>query len=249
MKILVALKQVPDTETKIKIAADGKALDGGDVKWIVSPYDEYALEEALRLKESQGAQVTAVSVGGDKAKDILRGALALGADEAVLVRSAETGDPLAIARVLAAFAEGKGFDLVFLGNKGFGGDNASVGPMLAELMGVAQANVVTKLELKDGAFRAQREGDAGTEILEGSLPAVITAQRGLNDPRYANLKGIMAAKKKPIAEVEAAPAPCAVTTLSLALPPARPEGRKLEGDAAAQAASLLGLLRDEAKVL
>jgi electron transfer flavoprotein beta subunit len=249
MKILVALKQVPDTETKIKIAADGKALDGGDVKWIVSPYDEYALEEALRLKESQGAQVTAVSVGGDKAKDILRGALALGADEAVLVRSAETGDPLAIARVLAAFAEGKGFDLVFLGNKGFGGDNASVGPMLAELMGVAQANVVTKLELKDGAFRAQREGDAGTEILEGSLPAVITAQRGLNDPRYANLKGIMAAKKKPIAEVEAAPAPCAVATLSLALPPARPEGRKLEGDAAAQAASLLGLLRDEAKVL
>ena len=249
MKILVALKQVPDTETKIKIAVDGKSLDAGDVKWITSPYDEYALEEALRLKESMGAEVTAVSVGGDKAKDILRGALALGADGAVLLKASETGDPLAVARILAAFAQGKGFDLVFLGNKGFGGDNASVGPMLAELMGVAQANVVTKLTVQDGTFVAEREGDAGTEILEGSLPAVITAQRGLNDPRYANLKGIMAAKKKVIEELEAEPAACAVATVSLTLPPARPEGRKLEGDAAAQAAALLGLLRDEAKIL
>jgi len=249
MKILVALKQVPDTETKIKVAADGKSLDGGDVKWITSPYDEYALEEALRLKETAAAEVTAVSVGGDKAKDILRNALALGADQAVLVKSAETGDPLAVARTLAAFAEGKGFDLILLGNKGFGGDNASVGPMLAELLGVAQANVVTKLELSEGRFKAEREGDADSEVLEGSLPAVVTAQRGLNEPRYANLKGIMAAKKKTIEEVDAAPVAPAVTTVTLALPPSRPEGRKLEGDAAAQAAALLGLLRDEAKVL
>jgi len=249
MKILVALKQVPDTETKIKIASDGKSLDPADIKWITSPYDEYALEEALRLKESAGAEVTAVSVGGDKGKDILRGALALGADLAVLVKAEETGDPLAVAHILAAYAEGKGFDLVFLGNKGIGGDNASVGPMLAELMGVAQANVVTRLDVGDGTFRAEREGDAGTEIIEGALPAVITAQRGLNDPRYANLKGIMAAKKKPIEEVEGVPYPSEVATVSLALPPARPEGRRLEGDAAAQAALLLSLLRDEAKVL
>jgi electron transfer flavoprotein beta subunit len=249
MKILVALKQVPDTETKIKIAPDGKSVDGGDVKWITSPYDEYALEEALRLKEAVAAEVTAVSVGGDKAKDILRGALALGADVAVLVKSEQTGDPLAIARTLAAFAQGKGFDLIFLGNKGFGGDNASVGPMLAELLGMAQANVVTQLTLGEGTFRAEREGDAGTEILEGTLPAVITAQRGLNDPRYANLKGIMAAKKKTIEEVEGEATSVAVTTVALTLPPPRPEGRRLEGDAAAQAAALLGLLRDDAKVL
>jgi electron transfer flavoprotein beta subunit len=249
MKILVALKQVPDTETKIKVAGDGKSLDGGDVKWITSPYDEYALEEGLRLKESAGAEVTAVSVGGEKAKDILRNALALGADTAVLLKSTETGDPLAIARILAAYAEGKGFDLIFLGNKGFGGDNASVGPMLAELLGVAQANVVTKLEVADGRFKAEREGDADSEILEGALPAVITAQRGLNEPRYANLKGIMAAKKKVIEEVDAAPVAPAVTTRTLALPGSRPEGRKLDGDPAAQAAALLGLLRDEAKVL
>ena len=249
MKILVALKQVPDTETKIKLAGDGRSLDPADVKWITSPYDEYALEEALRLKESQAAEVTAISVGGEKAKDILRNALALGADAAVLVKSEATEDPLAVARTLAAYAKDQAFDLIFLGNKGFGGDNACVGPMLAELLGVAQANVVTKLEILDGRFRAEREGDAGTEILEGALPVVVTAQRGLNDPRYANLKGIMAAKKKTIEEREAAPAPATVTTVALVLPPARPEGRKLEGDPATQAAALLGLLKDEAKIL
>lgn len=249
MKILVALKQVPDTETKIKLGPDGKSLDLGDVKWITSPYDEYALEEALRLKESRDAEVTAVSVGNDKAKAVLQGALALGVQNAVLVKSEQTGDPMAIARALAGFAKGKGFDLIFLGNKGFGGDNASVGPMLAELLGIAQANVVTKLDVLDGSFRAEREGDAGTEILEGSLPAVITAQRGLNEPRYANLKGIMAAKKKTIEEVAADDAAPLVAVVSLALPPARLEGRKLEGAPAAQAAALLGLLRDEAKVL
>ena len=216
MKILVALKQVPDTETKIKVAADGKSLDGSDVKWITSPYDEYALEEALRLKEAMGAEVTAVSVGGEKAKDVLRSALALGIDFAVLVKSEETGDPLVIARTLAAFAKDKAFDLVFLGNKGFGGDNACVGPMLAELMGMAQANVVTKLEVMEGSFRAEREGDAGTEIVEGSLPAVITAQRGLNDPRYANLKGIMAAKKKPMQVMSCADAGIDTSLVGLA---------------------------------
>jgi len=203
MKILVALKQVPDTETKIKVGPDGKSLDLGDVKWITSPYDEYALEEALRLKESRDADVTAVSVGNDKARAVLQGALALGVQNAVLLKSEQTDDPTAIARTLAAFAKDQAFDLILLGNKGFGGDNASVGPMLAEFLGIAQANVVTKLEVLDGSFRAEREGDAGTEVLEGTLPAVITAQRGLNEPRYANLKGIMAAKKKTIAEVEA----------------------------------------------
>jgi electron transfer flavoprotein beta subunit len=249
MKILVALKQVPDTETKIKVAADGQSLDPADVKWITSPYDEYALEEGLRLKEAKGAEVVAVSVGGEKAKDILRNALALGADQAVLVKATQTGDPLAVARTLAAFAEGKGFDLLLFGNKGFGADNGAVGTMVAELLGLAQANLVTKLELGEGTFRAEREGDGGTEVVAGSLPAVITAQRGLNEPRYASLKGIMAAKKKPIEEMEDAAITAAVRVSGMTLPPARPEGRKLDGDAPAQAAALLNLLKDEAKVL
>jgi len=244
MKILVALKQVPDTETKIKVAADGKSLDPADVKWITSPYDEYAIEEALRLKEKAAAEVVVVSVGDDKAKDVLRNALALGADQAVLLKATETGDPLAVAKALAAFAEGKGFDLFLFGNKGFGSDHGAVGTMVAELLGLAQAGLVTKLELGEGAFRAEREGDAGIEVVEGSLPAAITAQRGLNEPRYASLKGIMAAKKKPIEEVEAAAVTATQCISALALPPARPEGKKVE-----DAASLVALLRDEAKVL
>lgn len=248
MKILVCLKQVPDTETKIKVAADGKSLDPADVKWITSPYDEYALEEALRLKESAGAEVTAATVGDDRAKDILRNAFALGADNAVLIKGDGQGDTLAIASILAAYAKDKGFDLVLSGNKGIGGDNSAVGPMLAELLGFAQANVVVKLEVADGKFRAEREIEGGTEVVEGALPAVITAQKGLNEPRYASLKGIMAAKKKTMEEVEISGHTPATAVSGMALPPARPEGRKLDGDAAAQAKALLDALKNEAKV-
>ncbi len=249
MKILVALKQVPDTETKVKVAADGKSLDPTDVKWITSPYDEYALEEAIRLKESAQAEVTVISLGDEKAKDVLRNALALGADNAILLKGESGADAFAAASALAAYAKDKGFDLILAGNKGMGGDNGAVGPMLAELLGWAQAHVVVKLELSGSAFKAEREIEGGAEVVEGSLPAVVTAQKGLNEPRYASLKGIMAAKKKTIEEVEAASATAATAVSALALPPARPEGRKLEGEPAAQAAALLAALKDEAKVL
>jgi len=248
MKILVALKQVPDTETKIKVAADGKSLDATDVKWITGPYDEYALEEAIRIREAGGGEVVAVSVGGESTRDVLRSALALGADSAVLLKGQPGEDPLAVARMLAGYAEGKGFDLVLMGNKGIGGDNSSVGPMLAEILGWGLANVVVKLEAKDGRFTAEREIEGGLEVVEGPLPAVVTAQKGLNEPRYASLKGIMAAKKKTIEELEApAPTP-SLATASLTLPPARPDGRRIEGEPAAQATELLNLLKDEAKV-
>lgn len=248
MKILVALKQVPDTESKIKVAADGKSLDPADVKWITSPYDEYALEEAVRIKEGKGAEVTALSVGGDAAKDVLKNALALGADSAVLLKGDGQGDAFAVAQMIAAYAKDKGFDLILCGNKGLGGDNAAMGPMLAELLGVAQANVIVKLELGDGTFKAEREIEGGSEIVEGALPAVITAQKGLNEPRYASLKGIMAAKKKTIEELDAAPTVPGAQISALALPPERPAGRKLDGEPAAQAQALLQALKDEAKV-
>jgi electron transfer flavoprotein beta subunit len=248
MKILVALKQVPDTETKIKVAADGRSLDPADVKWITGPYDEYALEEAIRIKEAKGAEVVALSVGGDSAKEVLRNALALGADSAVLLKGDGQGDALAVAQMITAYAKDKGFDLILCGNKGIGGDNAAMGPMLAELLGVAQANVIVKLELGEGTFRAEREIEGGSEMVEGSLPAVITAQKGLNEPRYASLKGIMAAKKKTIEELEAAAAPAVAVVSALALPPERPAGRRLEGEPAAQAQALLQALKDEAKV-
>jgi electron transfer flavoprotein beta subunit len=248
MKILVALKQVPDTETKIKVAADGRSLDPADVKWITGPYDEFALEEAIRIKEGKGAEVVALSVGGDSAKEVLRNALALGADSAVLLKGDGQGDALAVAQMITAYAKDKGFDLILCGNKGIGGDNAAMGPMLAELMGLAQANVVVKLELGEGTFRAEREIESGSEIIEGALPAVITAQKGLNEPRYASLKGIMAAKKKTIEELDAVAAPAVAVVSALALPPERPAGRRLEGEPAAQAQALLQALKDEAKV-
>ena len=248
MKILVALKQVPDTETKIKVAADGRSLDPADVKWITGPYDEFALEEAIRIKEGKGAEVVALSVGGDSAKEVLRNALALGADSAVLLKGDGQGDALAVAQMIAAYAKDKGFDLILCGNKGIGGDNAAMGPMLAELMGLAQANVIVKLELGEGTFRAEREIEGGSEMVEGSLPAVITAQKGLNEPRYASLKGIMAAKKKTIEELEAATAPAVAVVSALALPAERPAGRLLAGDPAAQAQALIQALKDEAKV-
>ena len=249
MKILVALKQVLDTETKIKIASDGKSVDLSDAKWITSPYDEYALEEALRLKEAKGAEVTAVSVGDDKTKTMLQSALALGVNNAVLLKSDNVGDPMVVAHTLAVFAKDKNFDLILLGNRSFGGDNACVGPALAELLNVAQATVVTKLEINDNTFRAEREGDAGTEIIEGKLPIVATAQRGLNEPRYASLKGIIAAKKKVIEEIETEFMEPLTTIVALDLPPARPSGINIEGDAATQATTLLELLRNETNLI
>ena len=219
MKILVALKQVPDTETKIRVAADGRSLDPADVKWITSPYDEYALEEGIRLKESKGAEVVALSVGSDTTKDVLKNALALGADSAVLLKGDGQGDAYAVAQIIAAYAKDKGFDLILCGNKGLGGDNAAMGPMLAELLGWAQANVIVKLELGEGTFQAEREIEGGSEIVTGALPAVITAQKGLNEPRYASLKGIMAAKKKTIEELDAVPVTAGATISALALPP------------------------------
>ncbi len=248
MKILVAIKQVPDTESRIKVAADGRSLDPVDVKWITSPYDEYALEEAIRIKEGKGAEVVAISVGGDTTKEVLKNALALGADSAVLLRGDGQGDAFAVAQMIAAYAKDKGFDLILCGNMGLGGDNSAMGPMLAELLGVGQANVVVKLELGEGTFKAEREIEVGSEIVEGSLPAVITAQKGLNEPRYASLKGIMAAKKKTIEELEGTPVVAGALVSTLALPPERPAGRRLEGEPAAQAQALIQALKDEAKV-
>ena len=214
----------------------------------MDPYDEFALEEAIRIKERQGAEVIALSVGGDAVKEVLKNALALGADSAVLLRGEGQGDAFAVAQMIAAFAKDKGFDLILCGNMGIGGDNAAMGPMLAELLGIAQANVIVKLELGEGTFRAEREIEGGSEIVVGALPAVISAQKGLNEPRYASLKGIMAAKKKTIEEIEAAPVNSGARISALALPPQRPAGRKLEGDPATQASGLLQALKDEAKV-
>ncbi len=261
MNSLVCIAYVPDTETKIKIAADGKSIDEADVKWIVSPYDEYGLEEALKTREAKGAgNVTVVAVGPERAKTGLRECLARGADEAIWVDSTGTPylDALGTAKALAGAAKGGQYDFFWFGQKGVGYDESLVGPMFAELMGVPHVGSVTKLELGDGKVTVHREIEGAHEVVECALPAVLTAQKGLNEPRYASLKGIMAAKKKPIAEkklaelgvAEADPTQAKTRWRKLELPPARQAVKLVPADdPVAAGKELARLLREEAKVI
>jgi electron transfer flavoprotein beta subunit len=261
MNSLVCIAHVPDTETKIKIGADGRSIDEADVKWIVSPYDEFGLEEALKTKEAKGAgTVTVLSVGPERVKTGLRECLARGADEAIWVDSGAAGslDALGTAKALAAAAKGGSYDFYWFGQKGVGVDESLVGPMFAELMGVPHVGSVVKLELGDGKVTAHREIEGAHEVVECTLPAVLTAQKGLNEPRYASLKGIMAAKKKPIAEKklaelgvpEADPAQAKTRWRKLELPPARQAVKLVPADdPVAAGKELVRLLREEAKVI
>jgi electron transfer flavoprotein beta subunit len=258
---LVAIAYVPDTETKIKIAADGKSIDEAEVKWIVSPYDEYALEEAIKTKEAKGAgTVTVVSVGPERAKTGLRECLARGADEAIWVDSGASRylDALATAKAIAAVAKERSDDFLWFGQKGVGYDESLVGPMVAELVGRPHVGNVVQLELGDGTITAHREIEGAHEIVECALPAVLTAQKGLNEPRYASLKGIMGAKKKPIAEkklsemgiAEADPSNAKSCWRKLELPPPRKACHMIPADdPAAAGKELVRLLREEAKVI
>jgi electron transfer flavoprotein beta subunit len=261
MNSLVAIAYVPDTETRIKIAADGKSIDETDVKWIVSPYDEFALEEAIRTKEAKGSgTVTVVSVGPERAKTGLRECLARGADEAIWVDSGDVRylDALATAKAIAAVAKERSDDFLWFGQKGVGVDESLVGPMVAELVGVPHVGNVVKLEIGEGKVTAHREIEGAHELVECALPALLTAQKGLNEPRYASLKGIMGAKKKPIAEKklsemgipEADPANAKTRWRKLELPPARKACHFMPADdPAAAAKELVRLLREEAKVI
>ena len=260
MKIVVCVKQVPDTETRVKIAASGSAISEADVaNWIVSPYDEFAIEEALKIKEAKGGEVVLVSVGPERAQAALRTGLAMGADSAIHVKdtSLEGTDTLGTARVLAAAVRTLApFDLVLCGQQGVGGDNSQVPGMLAELLDLPQVTVAVKIEVGDGKATIEREIEGGRETWETPLPAVVSAQKGLNEPRYASLKGIMAAKKKPLQAFDLAglgldPASVApnVKVTAMELPPARPAVRMIEGDPAAQAKELIRLLHEEAKVI
>jgi electron transfer flavoprotein beta subunit len=257
MKILVCIKHVPDTEAKIKIAADGRSPDLAGVKMIVSPYDEYALEEALLIKEAgQASEVIVLGVGDEAVAASLRQALAMGADRAIHVVDAEAGrgDALTRATVLAAAIRKEDPALVFTGKIGVGDDEGQVGPMLGELLDRPHAGSVSHLALAAGRFTAHRDVEGAVEIMEGELPAVVAWGKGDHPPRYPSLKGIMAAKKKPF---ETATAPALSVTASAArvvrqtleLPPPRPTGRLLTGDPAEAATELARLLRVEAKVI
>ena len=259
MNSVVCISHVPDTESRIKIGGDKRHIDEAGLKFIVSPYDEYALEEAIRVKEAKGGDVTVVTFGPERAAQGLRECLARGATKALHVKGESAdADALGIAKVLAAAIKTLPHDLLFFGKQGVGTDNGLVGPMVAELLGYPQVNVVTKLEVGDGKVTAHREIEGAEEIIEATTPAVITAQKGLNEPRYSSLKGIMAAKKiaidtKSVTDFGLSDSDIfnqRVVVTSLELPPEKSGGRKIDGaDPAAAAQEILKYIRETAKAL
>ena len=250
MKIAVCVKRVPDTTAKVKIAADGRSVDPAGIEWVISPYDEIALEAALQLKEAgKAGKVTVLCLGPKEATKELRTALAMGADEGVLlVDGGGDRDAAAVAAALADEAKALGADLVLFGWKAIDTDRAAVPHLAAARLERPCVSFVTKIEAGDGRLLCHREVEGGTEVLEVPLPCVMTAQKGLAEPRYASLKGIMAAKKKPLVEKPAPAAAAAVRTEALALPAERPPGR-IVGQGVEAVPELVRLLRDEAKLL
>jgi len=250
MRIAVCIKRVADSETRVKIGPDGKSLDEAGVKFVLNPYDEFAVEEALRRKEAAGAgEVAIIAVGPAAAQETIRTALAMGADRGVLLQADRVpADGLETAKALAAELKAGGWDLILFGKMAIDDYNQQVGPMVAELLGLPCVTCVAHLDLVEGKGTAEREIEGGLEVVEFPLPVVLTADKGLNEPRYPALKGIMAAKKKPLEVKPAAFGRGGVEVLAMLPPPARQEGR-IVGEGAAAVPELIRLLREEAKVL
>ena len=249
MKIAVCLKRVPDTVAKITIGSDGKSIDESGLKFVLNPYDEFAVEEAIALKEKAGAgETVAYSVGTDAAQETLRAALAMGIDRAVLLQNPGSPDGLEVAKALAAELGAGGFDLILFGKLAVDDYNHQVGVMVAELLGLPCISSVAHLAIADGAIEAEREIEGGLEVVSCRLPAVLTCDKGLNNPRLPSLKGIMAAKKKPLENKPATLGAGSIEVLSLEYPAERQAGR-IVGEGADAVPELLRLLRSEAKVL
>lgn len=255
MKILVLMKQTFDTEEEIFLV-DGKLKESG-VKYVINPYDEYAVEQAILLKEQQGAEVTVVSAGPARAEEALRTAVAVGADNAILIDDESlNGDEYTISKVLAAIAQKESYDLILAGHMSVDDGAAQIGPRVAELLGIPHISTITGLTIDGQTARAEKDVEGDLETIEVQLPALLTAQQGLNEPRYPTLPGIMKAKKKPIERVTAADLGIDVAaisskteTLTLNLPQKKSGGRILEGELHEQTAELVNLLRNEAKVV
>lgn len=250
MKIAVCVSNVPDTATKIKIGQDRKSIDSTGVTFVINPYDEFAIEEALKTKEKFGGDsVTySITVGDDSSKETIRKVLALGIDEAILLKPDKTPDSLSIAKALADEIKSLGCEIVFFGKQSVDYDSGIVGQLTAELLGYNCVSVVVDLKIEGNKVIAEREIEGGREVVESELPIVITAQKGLNEPRYASLKGIMAAKKKNIIEKPFQVSDLSFEVIEMNLPPSKQPGRIIGNDVSA-VPELVRLLREEAKVI
>jgi len=250
MKIAVCIKRVPDSETRVKIAADGKSLDEAGVKFVMNPYDEFAVEEALQRKEKAGSgEVAVICLGPAAAQETIRTALAMGADRGVLLQADKIpADPFEAARLIAGELKAASWDLILFGRMAIDDYNHQVGPLVAELLGMPCVTAVSHLDIDGAKGVAEREIEGGIEVVDFPLPAVLTADKGLNEPRYPALKGIMAAKKKPLEVKPVQPGTGSLEVVALLPPPERKEG-KIVGEGAAAVGELVRLLREEAKVL
>jgi electron transfer flavoprotein beta subunit len=250
MKTAVCIKRVPDSETRVKIAADGKSLDEAGVKFALNPYDEFAVEEALRRKGKAGTgEVAVLCLGPAAAQETIRTALAMGADRGVLLQTDKIPvDPFETAKVLAAELKSTTWDLILFGRMAIDDYNHQIGPLVAELLGLPCVTAVAHLEIEGTKGVAEREVEGGIEVVDLPLPAVLTTDKGLNEPRYPALKGIMAAKKKPLEVKPVQVGAGTVEIVALTPPPERKEG-KIVGEGAGAVSELVRLLREEAKVL
>lgn len=249
MNIVVCVKRVPDTETRVRIGSDGRSISSEGVKYVLNPYDEFAIEAALQTVEAAGGgEVALVTYGGEESKETLRSGLAMGADRAVLLKGEPTMDGLATAAVLKSELETAEPDLVLFGVKAIDDDQQQVGLMTGELLGRPTASSVTELSVTGGVVQCRVAVEGGTQLIEMDLPAVATITKGKYEPRYASLKGIMAAKRKPLEEKDVSDGEPGIVVESLELPPTRPEGR-IVGEGAEAAPELVRLLREEAKVI
>lgn len=256
MNIYVLVKRTFDTEEKIVIS--GGAIQEDGAEFIINPYDEYAIEEAIKVRDSEGGTVTVITVGNDESEKQLRTALAMGADQAVLINAedAEDLDQFSVATILAAHLKEQDVDLIFAGNVAIDGGSGQIGPRLAELLDINYVTTITSLEIDGDVVKIVRDIEGDSEILETALPLLVTAQQGLNEPRYPSLPGIMKAKKKPLEELELDDldideddVEVKTETVDIFLPAQKAAGRVLEGDIADQVKELVNLLHTEAKVI
>jgi len=256
MNIVVLIKQDPDTETKMKVTADKKGIEQSDIKWVINPYDEFAIEQALKTKEHlKAGSVTVVSMGPDRVIEALRTAVAMGADHACHIKTDSSVDTYLVAKALSELIKKESGQIVFSGKQAIDDDQASTFSYLAELLDWPSLSVVVACEVSAEKVKAEREVEGGTRFkMESSLPCVIAVDKGINTPRYASLPGIMKAKKKEIktyslSDLGLSSEQPKTTFSDYALPPERQAGKKIEGDAATQAKELARLLREEAKLI
>lgn len=257
MNIYVLMKRTFDTEEKIAISG-GKINEDG-AEFIINPYDEYAIEEAIQVRDAHGGEVTVVSVGNEEAEKQLRTALAMGADKAALINTEDDldyGDQFTTAKILAEYLKDKDADLILGGNVAIDGGSGQVGPRVAELLGIPYVTTITKLTIDGRTATVVRDVEGDSEVIETTLPLLVTAQQGLNEPRYPSLPGIMKAKKKPLEELELDDldleeddVEAKTKTIEIYLPPKKEAGRVLEGELADQVKELVNLLHTEAKVV